>query len=165
MRIFLIGYMGSGKSTVGKKLARKLKLDFFDLDELIEKKAGKKIPDIFRDLGENTFRHIEKETLAEILLTDNYVLSTGGGTPCFFNNMELMIENGITLYLRMEAGMLAHRLLHSKTERPLVAGKSKEGLLAFISQNLTEREAFYSQAKFVVNGAELRIEDVVKLIE
>ncbi|MCF8372586.1 MAG: shikimate kinase [Bacteroidales bacterium] len=164
MRIFLIGYMGSGKSTVGKRLAQKMNLTFFDLDPLIEKRTGKTIPVIFLDYGENAFRRIEKETLSEILQADNYVLSTGGGTPCFFDNLEQMNLAGTSFYLKMDAGMLAHRLFYSKTERPLLAGKSREELFDFIKQNLAEREVFYSQAKHSINGAEFQVKEILRLL-
>lgn len=163
MRIFLLGYMGSGKSTVGKRLARKMNLGFYDLDALIEKRTGKTIPEIFRDEGEKSFRQIEKETLAEILQADNYVLSTGGGTPCFFDNLQQMNIAGTTFYLEMDAGMLAHRLFHSKTERPLLAGKSREELFDFIKQNLADREPFYLETKYVVNGADFQMKEIMKL--
>jgi shikimate kinase len=157
--------MGSGKSTVGKKLARNLNLDFFDLDTLIEAKAGKSIPEIFHNSGEDAFRKIERECLSEILSADNYVLSTGGGTPCFFDNMQKMNEKGITIYLKMEPGMLAHRLRHSKSERPLLAGKKAEVLIDFVFQNLEEREKFYLQANHIVNAKSLRLEKLLNRID
>ncbi|MEA3446818.1 MAG: shikimate kinase [Bacteroidota bacterium] len=165
MRIFLVGYMGSGKSRFGKKLARKMKLQFYDLDDLIEHKAGRSISDIFRDLGENRFRKIENDCLNKIRQKENIVLATGGGTPCFFNNMQTMNELGLTIYLKMEAGMLANRIDNSKTERPLIKNMKGEALKDFIRKNLKEREQFYLQAKQIVNISSTKIDEIIEIIK
>src|SRR5688500_7926474 len=101
MKVFLIGFMGSGKSTVGKKLAQKMTLDFIDLDAYIEKQRQKTISYFFENFGEEKFREIERDALAELLEKDNVVISTGGGTPCFFDNMEKIKKNGISVYIEM----------------------------------------------------------------
>ena len=162
MRIFLIGYMGSGKSSFGKKLAKKLNLRFFDLDKRIEEKAGKRIPDIFAEYGETHFRELEKDELEAVVTQNGFVLATGGGTPCFYDNLELMNHHGLTIYLRMDASMLAQRLFHSKTKRPLVAGMNKQELNGFVKWQLFERELYYLEAHHSVNIAKSKMEDVVK---
>jgi len=145
-RIFLVGFMGSGKSTFGKKLANKLGYEFVDLDAWIEKDLGKSIPQLFENEGENAFRELEKQALEQVLEQTNVVISTGGGTPCYFDNMQKIVSAGLTIYLKLGARELTARLLDSKTERPLVIGKSPEALYAFVQEKLEEREPFYTQA-------------------
>lgn len=165
MRIFLIGYMGSGKSTVGKKLASKLELSFFDLDEYIEDKSGYTINDLFNTLGENEFRIKEKEALDKILLEDNFVLATGGGTPCYFDNMLKMNDKGITFYLQMEGGFLTHRLVNSKIKRPLLQNIPKDELSKFIIQQVKVREEYYLRAKYILKGNDLKLSDLVDRLQ
>src|SRR3954467_15421359 len=110
MRIFLVGYMGSGKSSMGAALAKELGLNFFDLDKAIEKKAGKDVAAIFASEGEKHFRELEKNCLTELLLEDDYVMAVGGGTPCFSDNMEKMNEAGVCIYLKMSTDHLVERL-------------------------------------------------------
>lgn len=162
MLIYLIGFMGSGKSTVGKQLAKKLNYGFIDFDELIEEQSGKKISEIFNGKGQQAFRNIETEILKSVSEFKDTVVSTGGGTPCFFDNMKLMNETGITVYIRMSAGSLFHRLAQSKTKRPLIEGLSDLKLMDFILDTLPEREHFYMQAQHVVKGENLKPE---KLLE
>ena len=119
--------MGSGKTTVGKQLARALRFDFFDLDEVIEKAENRSIPEIFAREGESSFRGLERKYLRQLIDTKaNMVLSTGGGTPCFYDNHMIMKKEGITVYLKMDVATLVHRLSNAKEERPLVAGKSPD---------------------------------------
>lgn len=148
-RIFLIGYMGSGKTTVGKQLARSLSLSFVDLDAYIENKYRKTIPALFAEKGEDGFRNIENQSLWEVAQFEDVVISTGGGTPCFFDNMEVMNRAGITIYLEVHPEDLADHLLLSKTVRPLVAGKSKEELIPFITEHLGNREYYYRKAQII----------------
>ncbi|MDD2930444.1 MAG: shikimate kinase [Fermentimonas sp.] len=148
-RIFIIGYMGSGKTTVGKKLAKSLSLSFIDLDAFIESKYRKTIAEIFAEKGEDGFRKIESKALSEVALIEDVVISTGGGAPCFYNNMELMNKTGTTVYIQAEPGELAARLLASKTERPLVSSKSKDELIPFITKHLADRERYYRNAKII----------------
>lgn len=150
MRIYLIGYMGSGKSTVGKGLATALKLQFLDLDNYIEKRNFKTIPEIFATEGETGFRIIEKKALQEVSEFEDIIIATGGGAPCFFDNMELIKKTGISLYLKGSPRILAQRLLNSKIERPLIKGKSKEELIAFIAETLAKRNEWYSQADIIL---------------
>ena len=121
MRIFLVGYMGSGKSLMGAALAKEFGVNFFDLDKVIEKKAGKEVAAIFAAEGEKHFRELEKNSLTELLGEDDCVIATGGGTPCFFDNMDKMNEAGVVIYLKMSTDHLAERLEAEKDSRPLLA--------------------------------------------
>lgn len=150
MRIFLTGYMGCGKSTIGRKIAALMGINFIDLDKYIEERNFKSVPDIFAQEGENAFRLKERQALQEVAEFEEIVVGTGGGAPCFFDNMQLMNEAGITIYLAPDNETLACRLLRSKTERPLIAGKSKEELLTFIQQALEKRAPFYEQSKIII---------------
>jgi shikimate kinase len=151
MRIFLIGYMGSGKTTVGRKIASLIDAPFIDLDTRIESSSGKSITELF-STGEDDFRKLERQSLMEISKEPNLVVSTGGGTPCFFDNMEWMNQQGITVYLKLDPISLFHRLRASKRPRPLIAGMEDDELLAYIEKNLTERESFYKKSKYQVKG-------------
>jgi len=146
-KIFLIGFMGSGKTTAGKKLASRLQWDFIDLDELIEKKMGQTVAEIFESLGEDWFRLMESETLRQTVKLRNTVISTGGGTPCFYKNMEFMLQNGLTVYLSMTPESLARRLARSSAGRPLLKDIGKKELPGYIRVKLSEREPWYSMAE------------------
>ena len=163
MRIFLIGYMGSGKTTVGRKMASLLDSNFVDLDTRIESTTGKTITELF-DSGEDAFRKLERETLMGISKDPKLVLSTGGGTPCFHDNMEWMNEQGVTVYLKLDPLSLFHRLRASKRPRPLIAGKSDDELLDYIHKSLTERELHYRKAKYQVKGENLEVMSLVNNI-
>ncbi|OPZ32235.1 MAG: Shikimate kinase [Bacteroidetes bacterium ADurb.BinA174] len=162
-RIYLIGYMGVGKTTVGKKLAKLLDIGFIDLDKFIESKYYKTVPELFIERGESEFRLIEQKTLKEVSEIENVVISTGGGTPCFFDNVELMNQTGITVYIQAEPEELAARLRTSKTVRPIVSGKAKEELYSFISNHLSERERFYTQAQIIYKTNHLVTKEDVHL--
>ena len=157
--------MGSGKSSIGKQLAKKLNYDFIDFDELIEEQSGKKITEIFNGDGQQAFRNIETEILKSVSEFKDTVISTGGGTPCFFDNMQRMNETGITVYIRMSAGSLFHRLALSKTKRPLIEGLTDLKLMDFILDTLPEREYFYMQAQHVVKGESLKAEKILEVLE
>lgn len=152
MRIYLIGFMGCGKSTLGRKMAELMNLNFIDLDKYIEERNFKTIPLIFEEDGEQGFREKEKNALEEVSQFENVIIGTGGGTPCFFDNMELMNRNGITIYISPDTETLANRISHSRTERPLVAGKSREELIFFIDQTLEKRNPFYRRSKIILSG-------------
>jgi len=164
MRIFLIGFMGCGKSTTGKKLANKLGLPFFDSDKQIEQKTGKSISEIIQEQGEEQFRKLEAGFIQEIILKDNYVLATGGGLPCFGENMELLNNYGISVYLNMPAKALYSRLKNAKKKRPLLQGKKEEDLLAFIEELLSQREVFYKKAKIEVEALSLDTDQLKAMI-
>ena len=152
MRIYLVGYMGCGKSTIGRKLAESLGISFVDLDKYIEERYFKSIPTIFFEEGEEGFREKERLSLLEVSQFENVVVGTGGGAPCFFDNMEVMNNNGLTIYIAPDTEVLAARLLKSKTERPLIAGKSPEQLISFINYALLNRAPFYEKAKIIIRG-------------
>ena len=164
MRIFIIGYMGAGKTTIGKKLANKLKLAFIDLDEYIEGETGMTVSEIFNTSGEDYFRLKEKEALNKIIQVDNFVLSTGGGAACFYNNMQVMNKNGVTIYLKAKTAVLRHRIKHSKINRPLLENKTDEELTSYIDKQLSEREVFYLQAKHVVDVIDVKIDELLNII-
>ncbi|NVO03809.1 MAG: shikimate kinase, partial [Bacteroidetes bacterium] len=133
MRIFLIGFMGCGKSSFGKRLANKLGLSFVDLDIEIETSKGRSVSEIFALEGEKVFRCYETETLIQNTEKDNLIISTGGGTPCFNENMDLINSKGISIYLKMSSESLLHRLVNSKKERPLIKSMTYFELKKFIS--------------------------------
>ena len=150
-RIILIGYMGAGKTTVGKQLADSLGLQFYDLDWYIETRMHRKISQIFAERGEEGFRIIERNMLHEVAEFENVVLSCGGGTPCFFDNMDYMNQQGDVVYLKARPEVLYKHLMMGKTERPLINGKSKEELMDFIKEQLQKREPFYTKARFTLD--------------
>ena len=154
-RIFLVGYMGSGKTTTGKRLSKKYGLDFIDLDNYIEKRYFKTISQIFQEKGESGFREIERDALREVAEFENVIISTGGGAACFFDNMELMNQKGETVYLKASAADLSEYLRNANKNRPLLAQKSDEELFDLISEMLQKREPFYSQAKHTVDARDV----------
>lgn len=161
-RIFLIGYMGSGKTSIGKLLATRLNYTFVDIDTYIENKYHKTVPQIFADHGEAEFRQMEQNCLHEVAEFEGAVISTGGGSPCFFNNMEYMSTHGLTVYLKLTPAQLAERLEHSRpNKRPLLAERKGEELLRFITDGLATREPFYDKATLSVNGTD---EDIIEKI-
>lgn len=154
--IFLCGFMGCGKSTHGKKIARILKKPFIDLDKYIQEKENKTVQFVFDNEGENEFRKLESKYLKEIIeLNDESIVSLGGGTVCFNNNIELIKNNGVLVYIQMPAEALAERLQKSKQKRPLLKNVTVENLPGFIENKLRERDKFYLQADIIVNGINL----------
>jgi shikimate kinase len=160
MKIFLIGFMGCGKSTTGKKLAKRLGYDFIDLDHEMEKQTGSTIANYFALHGEDAFRQLESRTLKEFDYPPNCVVATGGGAPCYFDNMDWMNSNGLTVYINMSPVALAQRLEKGKAKRPLLRDLSEEQLIAFIEGKLTERDGFYSRASMIVNGVNLSADNL-----
>lgn len=150
-RIILIGYMGAGKTTIGKALSKRLGLMFYDLDWYIESRMHKTIAQIFADDGEEGFREIEYNMLHEVAEFENVIVSCGGGTPCFFDNMDYLNAQGETIYLQAAPEVLAKHLKMGKVVRPLIVGKTDEELLAYISESLEKREPYYSRAKHILN--------------
>lgn len=163
-RIYLIGYMGCGKTTVGKRLAIEANMQFVDLDLFIENRYRKPLSSIFTERGEAEFREIEHKALEEVSQFENVVISTGGGTPCFLNNIQLMNETGLTIYLKTSVDKLLKRLIGGRNKRPLIQDKNKEELESFISSNLQEREPIYMQASYVYNPVSLETQEDVLLI-
>ena len=160
MKVFLIGFMGCGKSTKAKQLAIRLNCPFIDLDAVIVAAQGKSIADYFAENGEAAFRKLESDTLKNYDYPETCVVATGGGLPCFFDNMEWMNANGRTVYLQMTPPQLVSRL-HNREKRPLLKGMDDEQLLAFVEMKLTERNAFYIQAQMMVNAFSLDVEDLL----
>ncbi|MCU0462143.1 MAG: AAA family ATPase [Bacteroidales bacterium] len=163
--IFFIGFMGSGKSTAGKKLASLLGWTFIDIDRKIEEIAGKTIPQIFSQEGEEVFRKIESEVLKSIKTQEGIVVSTGGGTPCHGDNMDYMLGSGLTVYLKMTPEQLTCRLLESTAVRPLIKNVSDEELPGFIERVLSSREKWYSQADIIIEGINLDINRLLSMIK
>ena len=155
-KIFLIGYMGCGKSSLGRKLAKAGGMEFMDMDSIIEQREGASISDIFHYQGEEYFRDAERALIEELGTAEgDMVISTGGGAPAWQNNMELMNSLGATIYLRRTAQQIASRLSpHGRQKRPKLRGLNDEELVAFMPTNMAEREPFYSKAKYCVDCAE-----------
>ena len=151
-KIYVIGFMGSGKTTTGLKLAGLLGWSFTDLDKSVENHTGMKIPEIFSQHGETYFREVESEVLKSLKSVTDTVISTGGGTPCYRDNMDYMLESGLTIYLKLTPGQLKSRLSASKGERPLIKNLNDEKLLSFIEEKLASREKWYNKAELTVDG-------------
>ena len=162
-RIFLIGYMGAGKTTVGKALSKELGIPFYDLDWYIENRRRKTVPQIFAEVGEEGFRKIEHNMLHEVGEFEDVIISCGGGTPCFFDNIDYMNQQGQVVYLKAEPEVLYKHLLMGKTERPLLKGKSPEELIAFIREQLEKREPFYTKASFSLDVSLMDNYDKIKI--
>ena len=150
-RIVLIGYMGSGKTTVGKALAKEIGLPFYDLDWYIESRMRKKVSQIFAERGEEGFRVIERNMLHEVAEFEDVVVSCGGGTPCFFDNMDYLNSQAQVVYLRCEPEVLRQHLLMGKGDRPLLKGKSPEELIDYITEQVAYREQFYTKARYTLD--------------
>lgn len=163
-RIFLIGYMGAGKTTVGRKLAKEMNLSFIDLDLYIEGRYHRSIRQLFAERGEEAFRDIEKRLLHEVAEFEDVLVSTGGGTPCFFDNMEFMNMAGTTIYLKVSVDELASRLESCKQTRPVLQNRSGEELRSFIKENLEVRTAFYEKANIIYDAEQMMTEADVQAI-
>ncbi|MEQ8909434.1 MAG: shikimate kinase [Vicingaceae bacterium] len=147
--IYLMGFMASGKTSLGKKLARRLEVQCIDLDDYIEKKSGQSISTLFEKRGEASFRKLEAEALKEVS-TSKAVISLGGGTVCQEGNLELIKASGTSFYLKVSAEVLIGRLKSQKSSRPLVAELESNELSEFVRTKLAEREAFYAKADFII---------------
>ena len=151
IRIILIGYMGAGKTTIGKALAKELNVPFYDLDWYITSRMRKTIAQIFEERGEEGFREIEKNMLHEVAEFEDVIISCGGGTPCFFDNIDYMNQQAPVVYLKVEPETLCMHLKMSKNDRPLLRGKSQEELITFIREQLEQREPFYTKARYTLD--------------
>lgn len=151
IRIILLGYMGAGKTTVGKALSAELNIPFYDLDWYIESRRHKTVAQIFEEKGEEGFRTIEHNMLHEVAEFEDVIISCGGGTPCFFDNMEYMNRQGTTVYLKASPEVLYGHLKMGKTVRPLLLNKTHEEILEFIGSQLPQREKYYLQAHCTID--------------
>ena len=167
MKIVLLGYMGCGKSVIGDLLAKKMQVSFFDLDEEIEKVTQNSISELFESKGEIYFRKKENEVLKTFLdKKENFVLSLGGGTPCYFNNHELLQREGVfSIYLKASVDTLVNRLINEKSKRPLLHNQDEVSLKDFINKHLFDRNFYYHQATKVVNLDNKSVEQIVNEIE
>ena len=156
-RVFLIGFMGAGKTSIGKALSAKMKCSFVDIDLFIERRYHKTIRQIFDEKGEEDFREIEKKTLREIAEFEDVVISTGGGTPCFHQNMQFMNEQGITVYLKVTNDELVRRIKLNINARPLLKDLTDNSLRLFVEETMTTRTTFYDQAKIVFDAEKQNI--------
>jgi shikimate kinase len=163
--IYIIGFMGSGKTTAGKKLASLLGWSFIDLDKKIEEHTAKTIPEIFSQNGEDYFRDIETQLLRKLKSCTNTVISTGGGAPCYNDNMDFMLENGLTLYLKLTPGELKNRLSESNGKRPLIKDLDKDKLQSFIEKKLADREKCYDRSDLIVEGTDPDINLLFSLVK
>jgi shikimate kinase len=166
MNVFLIGMMGSGKTTIGKNLAKVLNYQFIDTDKEIENLLSKSISQIFEEEGEAAFRKKEEQVLNALIQHDRQVIATGGGLPCFNNLMELINTSGISVYLKAEPAFLASRLKTNKEERPLIAHLTDDELLEFLNQLLSKREAYYCLSAIKIPSKDLKVKVLAhKIIE
>ena len=163
-RIFLIGYMGAGKTTLGKALAHRMNLSYIDTDNYIEKRYHKKISEIFATEGEERFRNIEHRMIKEISEIEDVIVSTGGGLPCFNDNMTVMNSLGITVYLETSVEELAARLKVSRNVRPILKNRTGNELIAFIKESLDKRKTFYELAKVRFNAEQMYNDKDVDLL-
>lgn len=165
MRIFLIGFMGSGKSHWGRLLSQRLQLPYYDLDALIVESAGKPITSIFEEEGEEYFRLLEKDLLEDVIRENpSLVLSCGGGTPCFFNNIELMKKEGLVVWLNTETNTLLARLQKEKAKRPLIKDISEAELRSYILKKINDRRIYYEQADLHIEEDKINLEELIQLI-
>ena len=167
--VFLIGFMGAGKSRLGKRLAKRMNFAFLDADQEIEKANNKTVDELFAELGEDGFRTLETNWLAD-LNVENTLVALGGGTPCFNNNMELILQKGKSIYLELSAKMLVDRLQSAKGIRPLIEPikDNKDALHQFVQEKLKEREVFYKQAHYTTRAMSLsanRLDSLIEVIE
>ncbi len=165
MKIFLIGFMGSGKTHWGRFLSQKLSIPFFDLDGQVEEYAGKSIAEIFNTEGEEHFRMQEKEVLHIITEShESFVMACGGGSPCYFNNIEYMNQAGTTVWINSSLETLFQRLVQEKEKRPLIKDLSDQQLQSFISKKFADRKIYYEQAGIKIHEEPVQIEKLIEKI-
>jgi shikimate kinase len=164
MKVFLVGFMGSGKSSVGKALARLLNLEFTDIDYEISSSTGKTIPELFEKEGEKHFRELEKLAIKGIAAKKNMLIACGGGLPCYNDLMKELNKQGITIYLKLSSERLFERLKKDSDKRPLLKGKNDVEMKKFIADLLEEREFYYLQSQYKISIKDHTPEEVAKAI-
>ena len=162
-RIILIGYMGSGKTTIGHALSKETGMMFYDLDWYIETRMHKTVAEIFAERGEEGFRKVEYNMLHEVAEFEDVIISCGGGTPCFFDNIDYLNQQGDVCYLKASPEVLYKHLLMGKVERPLLKGKSAEELITYITEQVTKREVFYNQARYTIDVSLMENHEKIKV--
>lgn len=165
MKIYLIGYMSSGKSTLGKTLANRLQLKFIDIDEAFEAKYHISINDFFVKFGEEKFRELEHQLLISFANIEDTVISTGGGTPCYYNNIDIINENGISIYLKLHPKSIISRLKASKKQRPLIKDMENQTFEDYIENHLNSREIFYNKAQHIIKSENLTINELMLFVK
>lgn len=163
-RIYIIGYMCSGKSSVSRKLANRLDYQAFDTDDMFEEKYHISVQDFFDKYGEEYFRKFESEILKKTGEMHKVVVSTGGGTPCFFDNMQWMNENGTTVFVKISPATAYNRLLTARRKRPLINGKSDDELKKYVENHYNSRLQYYEQATFTVKGESVDIDEILNVM-
>jgi len=164
VRYFIIGFKSSGKTTLGKKLANRLNMEFVDLDEVIERREGRIVPDLYTELGDEGFRVKEWEALKETIVKDNLVISMGGGAPCHCDNMNLMERKGEVIYIQLDNDTLVSRLKAAVKDRPIVLNKTDAELRAFVKELRERCEHHYLRAKYIIDGKNLTIDAIMKVL-
>ena len=164
-RIYLVGYMGAGKTTTARRLANQLGWQVVDTDALFEEKYKISVNDFFNKYDEPLYRKLESDVLKGTENLENVVVSTGGGTACYFDNMDWMNNHGITIFLCISPQAAVDRVIHSRHKRPLVEGKSEEELTEFVNQHYASRKPFYEDAQIIVKSENLDLDDLMKVIK
>ena len=163
-RIYLVGYMGAGKTTAARRIAQRLGWEVADTDALFEEKYRISVNDFFNKYDEALYRKLESQVLKSTESLENVVVSTGGGTACFFDNMEWMNQHGLTVFMRISPKAAVDRVVHSRHKRPLVEGKSEEELVEFVNRHYAERLPFYEQAAITVKAEDLDLEGIAQML-
>lgn len=164
-RIYIVGYMGAGKTSAARRLAQRMGWEVVDTDALFEEKYKISVNDFFNKYDEPLYRKLESEVLKATESLDHVVVSTGGGTACFFDNMDWMNQHGLTVFLRISPQAAVDRVIHSRHKRPLVEGKSEEELMEFVSQHYASRLPFYEQARITAKSEDFDIERLMEAIK
>lgn len=165
MKFFLLGFMGSGKTYWGEKWAKRSGLEFYDIDDIVEEEQGKSIAEIFAEKGEQHFRDLETVALRNFANHQNIIIACGGGTPCFNDNITWMNENGNSIYLQSSPQKILDRLITEKEKRPLIKNLDNLELLFYITEKIKEREAFYKQAKIILNVDDLPEDYTIEMLK
>ena len=163
-KIYLVGYMGAGKTTAARRIANRLGWEVADTDALFEEKYRISVDDFFKKYDEQLYRKLESEILKNTESLDNTVVSTGGGTACYFDNMEWMNRHGLTVFMRISPEAAVDRVIHSRHKRPLASGKSEAELMEYVRWHYASRLPYYEQAQLTVKSENFNIEDLVEKI-